>query len=508
MYPAVFTILLYPITPIHGNLLQAVVAFNKLDDCTLLENQQQVDLQFSPHVITDELQETKTWINNFYRKTNTQDNDRSRLDSTTTAVFTPLLHRIDQLIQTQDTLTKSFQKLSTNRERRAIKNVLLSLLSKSIIKAVKSTAISSLQTVLTKQFSTQIEDEPQQYKQVALYKAITKELRNKLSRGDNGQHMLNKISASSISFLKALQSTESQIKHAITIAEDAQQHQLRLLRSIITKTVDIDIAAKLQIPRTIEDIQVSNTNNTFDIKFTYYNTSKKIVRAAVDTATFNIDNTPYTLALPDSIALITNTTYIKNPHLQCYKPQQNNCACTELNKIEVIPPCLQQVIKAKKHLTHDPTLCASHLIQTDTEFNLMRIKNNIFSIFATAPENYTIKCNNKPTRGNLANGLNILSIPYDCTLNTQEIKLTNKVALPHQVGPSYTQIKKDVDKIRETLKNTSYSPKTEVSITDIALAACQVLISLILLILLKKINTNSGNNSRLITPLPDIQEEK
>ena len=500
------TLLHLATTPTRGNLLQAIVAFNKLDECTLLKDQQQVNLQFSPNVITDELQYTKEWIEKLYVKHNTEDNN-NKLDSTTTAVFTPLLYKIDQLLETQKAVALSFQQLATsNRNKRAIKSVLLSLLSKSIVKAVKTTAISGLQAVLAEQFNNQADDEPQKHTQVSLYKSITKQLRHQLQQGEDGQHMLNKISSNTIRFIKALQTQPSQVKHTIMKAEYAQQHHLQLLHSIIKKTLDIDLATKLNIPQTIEDIQVNNINNSFHIKFTYFNTSTKITRVALDTASFNIDNTPHTIALPESIALISNTTYIKNPNLQCYTPQQTICTCTELNKLETIPPCLQQVIRAKKHLTHDPTLCAPHLIKTDTKLNVMRVKNNIFSLYSNLPRNYTIKCNDKPTSGTLTNGLNILSIPYECTLDTKDIKISNQVALPHQVGPSYSQINKDIDRVKNVLKHTNYSPKTEISVTDIILALVQLTTGLIIYIVLRRISLKSNEPSRLITPLPDFQQ--
>ena len=507
MHPAALFILLQLTTKsTQGNLLQAIVSFHKLDDCTLLEDQQQVNLQLAPNEITEELQSTKNWIEKYYMKVKT-DSRGNKLDSTTAAVFTPLLYKINQLLETQEALTNSFQQMSTNnRQKRAIKNILISLLSKSIVKAVKTSAISSLQTILTDQFTSRTDEVPQQYKQVALYKSITKELKNKLQRGENGQHMLNKISANTLKFLKALQKQEAEVKLTIAKAEDAQQHHLKLLHSLIKKTLDINIATRLQIPQTIEDIQVSNLNNSFNIKFTYFNTSRKIIRVAIDTGSFNINNSPYTIALPDEIALISNTTYIKNPSLQCYTPQQSNCACTELNKIEAIPPCIQQVIKAKKHLTHNPTLCAPHLKPSDSRFNVMRVKNNIFSIFSSHPRNYTINCNNKPTNGIITSGLNILSIPYECTLDTDDIKLKNQMALPHQVGPSHTQIDKDVNKIKQALENTQYSPKKEISVTDITLAIVQLLIGLILCVIIIKLKQSSTVPSRLITPIPDIQQ--
>ena len=121
-----------------------------------------------------------------------------------------------------------------------------------------------------------------------------------------------------------------------------------------------------------------------------------------------------------------------------------------LTKLVVSPPFISK-------LGHNPNkLSVFHPIKEarNSNLNLMRVKNNIFCVFSKLPKYYTIECNNKPTSGRLASSLNILSIPYECTLKTRDIKITNHIALPHQ-------IKEDVDKIGTKLKKPNYSPKTE-----------------------------------------------
>ena len=487
------------IATIHANLLESVVSFNKLEyGCELLSQRGEVNINYNPYILLSNIKEIKDSISSYSKPLTV-----NKIEKTVKATFHPIGIKLNELSETQHYIIDSFDKLSSvTKQKRAIaKAAIFGLISKTLVQATKKTLMSTVQHALTENLMDNIQSPQMKVNGVNLHKAIIHTLQKQISMGRHEEENKKKLIRNTLSFVKELLQSKGNIQTKVLEAIEAQNEQLSFLNSLKKGQLSQRLALKLNIPRHIEDVKIEKENNTYAVRFKHYKKSTFVDTYEISTSIFDLKGQIVELDLPNSIAIIDNNSYIKNP-----LKYKKRCGHITDATVFTLNGCLQQIILAKQGLKYNITECAQNIKKSNNDYSIINYKNNLFTIFSKIRQKFTAKCANVPAHGEIKIGLNILSIPFNCSISAEQFKITNSKFSVALATPSFTQVEKDLKQLELTQGDKS-NDYIFMHWNEAILASTQALLWIIMMIIVSFITRKlkqRGNNDRVLTPLPEL----
>ena len=489
----------YGLQLLKANLLESSTSFKKFSKgCGLLGDKGTVVINYDPTLLLLEMTRLKDDISPYIGKKST-----GKVDNAIAATFEPVNFKLDELIEKQHFLINSFDKLSTdNIQKRAIsKAAIFGLISKTLIRATKKTLVSTVQQTLADTLGDGIQSPQIEFDGIKSTKSIVNLLKNQISMGRHREDNGKKLVKTTLDFFKELTKWQGGAQTKMLQAIQAQNEQLSFLNHLKEQELPKHLAWKLNIPSKIENIKIQKNNNTYAVTFDHYKRDTILDTYKIESSPFLLDTETMEFNLPESIAIIDNETYINDPFTSCGK----ECKCTPETVVLKIDGCLKQIISAKQGLEYDVKQCAQHVVPSKKTLSIINYKNNLFTIFSKMAQNITIRCANVPVKGRINVGINVVSIPNNCSLEAEKFRVTNAKYSMTLATPDFADVKRDLRMLEQ--KRGEQTFKYDVEIHDMILSVTQAILWVTLLFIvayIKHKNNIAGNSSRVLTPLPEL----
>ena len=227
----------------------------------------------------------------------------------------------------------------------------------------------------------------------------------------NKQYIRNKIDQTESLQLRTVIANIFAHKNKIGKIRQAQRIQADVVSAIINKKIPGHLFSQLNTPPQSFKSEIAFLGNKYEIKYNYYQYSKKLKTVDIKSIPFLQNNLYWQYILPKAVA-IYNDFFIQNPTEQCGQ----NCACDRQNIFSQNHPCLMEIANFKKQQHYNETACRNYRKQiTKPHQRAIKLNDHTISVFTAKNDTIKIKCENFRTITNkIIRGLNKISLPPNC----------------------------------------------------------------------------------------------